>query len=41
MNKILKYLMLGVMAVCFTVPAATKAEAAKIAVVPLIVNVKD
>ena len=41
MNKILKYLVLGVMAVCFTVPAATKAEAAKIAVVPLIVNVKD
>lgn len=41
MNKILKYLMLGVMAVCFTVPSATKAEAAKIAVVPLIVNVKD
>lgn len=41
MNKILKYLMFVVMAVCFTVPVATKVEAAKIAVVPLIVNVED
>ena len=41
MNKIFKYLLLGVMAVCFTAPVAAKVEAAKIAVVPLIVNVKD
>ncbi|MDD4321774.1 MAG: hypothetical protein PHH31_09570 [Acidaminococcaceae bacterium] len=41
MNKILKYLMLGVLAVCFTAPVAAKVEAAKIAVVPLIVNVED
>lgn len=38
MNKILKYALAAVMAVCFAVPVATKAEAATVAVVPLIVN---
>ena len=41
MNKIFKYLFLGVLAVCFAAPITAKVEAAKIAVVPLIVNVED
>jgi hypothetical protein len=41
MNKIFKYLFLGVLAVCFAAPVTAKVEAAKIAVVPLIVNVED
>lgn len=40
MNKILKYALMAVLAVCFVAPAASKVEAAKLAVVPLIMDEK-
>lgn len=41
MNKILRYLLLAVMVVGFTIPAFGKAEAAKIAVLPLATQEQD
>ena len=38
MNKILRYALVAVMAVCFAAPVAAKVEAAKVAIVPLIID---
>lgn len=41
MKKILNLMMLSVLAVCFALPVAGKAEAAKMAVVPLTNHVEE
>ena len=41
MKKIMNFVLMAVLAVCFVLPAAGKAEAAKLAVVPLANHVED
>ena len=41
MKKIMNFVLMAVLAVCFVLPAAGKAEAAKLAVVPLATHVED
>ena len=40
MKKILQYFILTIMAVCFSIPAFSSAEAATVALLPLVNNVK-
>ena len=40
MKKVLRYLLMTVLAICFTIPCLNAAEAATVALLPLVNNVE-